>query len=594
MDPLSITAGVGGLIDLCLKAGFAIKAAREGSKTVASKINLLEGEIRGYSEVLQLMSSTLQDPSITASFQSTGHIGNHWRSILGLIEASSTTVERITDILENVDKPARIMGSTRKHFRLMFAADEIEAYQNTVRTYRDTMQISLQTIILWNQVSDRPSSDVIAPTLDDLTQLIRTVAMDIKSQISSVRNQVQDSPVEDQIRTLEKMKSCVETAGDVVSSASTTLGLDDRTSVEAPSDLGDIFGTRSQDYVMRWINESQTGIENLGHDPTKLVPNLSTLSIEDTESDDDLELELEIVRTHLKRGRELAEKGRWPEATRTLERGYARFRKHEPRLHDVPVMELREEIRTEMLNVYNQQKSWEKVRELELENLTLHEQRVACETNDVEAAEGHWISMLDCMLNLAETYLRLEDAQSAKKYAKKCVKGYKDMGEDGLGPLANRLLDSCWAMASACQANNEPMEEEEYALMYDELKATMAWDEETKRRARIRDDQTSQQLIASRREADSSGDLTQPVNTGTDFVHVHVIAHDSRGSNVRELISSPQPPQGPSASGQTAGTTSVSSVAPASPNTSSEKWDFSRYDGSGWGDDDDEYDRYGY
>ncbi|KAM7211413.1 hypothetical protein V8F06_013213 [Rhypophila decipiens] len=506
MDPLSITEGVGGLLDLCLKAGFAIKAAREGSKTVGSKIGLVEGEIRGYSKILQLMSSTLQDPSITASFQSTGHVGNHWKSIRALIQ---------DNVLQKVDKPVKILDNTRKHLRLMFAAEEIEAYQRTIRTYRDTMQISLQTIVLWNQVPDRLPSHAIAPSLDDLTELIRTFAMDLKSQMSSVRVLVQDLPAaEDHVRTLERMKNCVGTAVDVVSSASTVLGLDDRASVVAPSELGDSFGTRSHDNVLRWLNNNQTESESAGPSgdgPAGLVSNIPTLAIDDSESDDDLELKQELIEAHLKRGRGLAEKEIVP----------------------APVLGLQQEIRRELLKVYFKQDCWEKVKDLQLDNLKRLEERLAHGTRDMQALQRKWSMMMGAMLGLAITHIKLDDALNAKRYAKKCMKGCKSMGEKG----RTRLLDSVKVMASACRANNEVIEAESYSLMYDELKASMGGGGREQGRDKGGIDETNQQPEGPNPGTGSLGDSSQTSRLTSDsFVHVHFVTQNFKGWNIREGI----------------------------------------------------------
>ncbi len=43
-----------------------------------------------------------------------------------------------------VDKTVAVLDGARKHFRMKFAADEIAMYQQQIRTYRDTMQLSFR------------------------------------------------------------------------------------------------------------------------------------------------------------------------------------------------------------------------------------------------------------------------------------------------------------------------------------------------------------------------------------------------------------------------------------------------------------------
>ncbi|KAM7194160.1 hypothetical protein V8F20_008080 [Naviculisporaceae sp. PSN 640] len=496
MDPISIAAGVGGLIDLCVKAGFAIKNIHEGSKSVDSKIALLDEQIRLYTHVLELMSSTIQDPMIAPSLQATGHIGSHWRSMLAFIEDSCDTLERLNTRLREVDKSARLMSSARKHLRLLFASDEIEAYQKTIKSYRDTMQMSIQIVILWNQVDDQPSQVNMAVRLDELTSLIRKLYQDTNAQMAELRTLVQESASKDRVQALSCMKRCIETAAEVVSSASTSLSIDERMSAGAYSPLQDVFESRNDEEVMRWMEESlQETMESISSSQNSSgssFPDISGLSLHDTHPEDDMELELEFIRVHQKRVRYFLAKERWSEATRELERGIARLRKHGNRLKDP---DLRTWFYGRLRNAYRREKSWERLKSICLDYMEL---------NPPNSANYDNREYLITMWDIALVYARLGNTTKLKEYLKGAIEGFTKMGEDG----ESLLLRPLRLMISVCNDHGEATEVEAYQLMYDELRARMEKRAETER------DQTGQesaehmteQPVTSKTESQIAGD----------------------------------------------------------------------------------------
>src|SRR5438034_889477 len=80
--------------------------------------------------------------------QSTGHIGNHWRNISRSIQDGTKTLASLQATLEKVNKSATVLDGARKHLRLKWASEEIAIFQHEIRSYRDTLQLSLQTVIL--------------------------------------------------------------------------------------------------------------------------------------------------------------------------------------------------------------------------------------------------------------------------------------------------------------------------------------------------------------------------------------------------------------------------------------------------------------
>ena len=468
MDPLSITVGVAGLIDLCTRAGLAIKSVHDGAKIVDSKIELLDSEIRGYLQVLELMKSTMEETSVKAAVQSTGHIGNHWKNISAAADDSRQALERLNEVLAKVGKSAGVMGSTRKHFRLKFANDEIEMYQRKIETYRDTMQISIQTVLLWNQVSHHESTDMILPGLDDLTQSIRDLAIDMKEQIASLRTMVQSSSSRGQLQTLDRMKQCVQTAADLVSSASTTLGLADRATVVAPSELGDIFGSQTHESVMRWMNDGLQEWEDTYYLPPEyergtFEPILSPRETED--SDSDCEIEVELIQAQLKKGMAERKLNRASKSIQCFERALARLCRHEAGFNS---SELKIRILEELSGVYVDQEDWTKAKPVALECLQLLSRKQTRKHSGRASRDGPlYEKYMTQALMLGKVCLNLGDPIQARIYAKKAIKGFRRLS--GSGKPSNNLVSAIKVMVDACQAANDAEEGDAYKLMLDDL-----------------------------------------------------------------------------------------------------------------------------
>jgi hypothetical protein len=95
-----------------------------------------------------MMKETLEQKNVQSSLQSTGHIGNHWASLSISIQDGQNTLIQLQSTLDKVNKSVSVLDGARKHIRLQGATQEITMFQQQVRSYRDTIQLSLQTVIL--------------------------------------------------------------------------------------------------------------------------------------------------------------------------------------------------------------------------------------------------------------------------------------------------------------------------------------------------------------------------------------------------------------------------------------------------------------
>jgi len=148
MDPLSIVMAVTALVGICVKVRDGLEELHNGVKIIDAKVQALRDEVTSFVTVLELMKTTLEDKKVQASFPHTGHIGNHWKNISACINDGEVALGRLAAAIERVDKPVVVLESTRKYARMHSAADEITVYQQQIRTYRDTMHLSIQTVIL--------------------------------------------------------------------------------------------------------------------------------------------------------------------------------------------------------------------------------------------------------------------------------------------------------------------------------------------------------------------------------------------------------------------------------------------------------------
>lgn len=148
MDPLSITVSVATLITTCGRLCWELKQLRNASQMADSKLNSILTEVECLERLLNQMAETMRDINAEESMQDTGHLGNHLRSISVCIADGIVLLERLRETLRSVGKSSRLLDGVRKHFRLLSASEEIFIYQGQIKSYRDTIQLSMQAVIL--------------------------------------------------------------------------------------------------------------------------------------------------------------------------------------------------------------------------------------------------------------------------------------------------------------------------------------------------------------------------------------------------------------------------------------------------------------
>ncbi|KUJ21160.1 uncharacterized protein LY89DRAFT_428184 [Mollisia scopiformis] len=149
VDPISITTGVLSLLGTCYKIVSATKAFHDGMVIVDVKVTGLLSDVESFAQALQGLYNTLEEERVKATFQSTGHIGNLWMNLSKTITDGQNTLVQLQSTLDKINKTVGILDNARKQLRLNSSMAELAMFQQQIRSYRDTIQLTLQTFILY-------------------------------------------------------------------------------------------------------------------------------------------------------------------------------------------------------------------------------------------------------------------------------------------------------------------------------------------------------------------------------------------------------------------------------------------------------------
>ena len=148
MDPLTITLSALSIAKLCKIVGLELKKFIDGSRLVGTAINALVQDVQSFEDILEQMKITVDDPKVKASLASSGHVGAHWHHLQISLGDAEETLKALEATVIRVNRSVSVLDSARKHIRLKGVTDEIAVYQQQIRSYKDTIQVSLQTTIL--------------------------------------------------------------------------------------------------------------------------------------------------------------------------------------------------------------------------------------------------------------------------------------------------------------------------------------------------------------------------------------------------------------------------------------------------------------
>jgi hypothetical protein len=169
MDPFTIAGSSLTLAKLCVGIGWELKKFIDDTKLAGTAINALFQDLNNFEKILEQMKALFDDPEIKASFPLSGYLGSHWQHLHLTLDDAKEILTALQTTAVRINKHVNFLDATRKHIRLKGATDEIAIYQQKIRLCKDTIQISLQTTILY--VIEEAIILVNLPT-DILSQLV--------------------------------------------------------------------------------------------------------------------------------------------------------------------------------------------------------------------------------------------------------------------------------------------------------------------------------------------------------------------------------------------------------------------------------------
>jgi hypothetical protein len=303
--------------------------------------------------------------------------------------------------------------------------------------------------------------------LDEIQQAIRRIAFDINNQIAGLQNVIESNSSDHQLRSLNNLRNCVKSAASVVSSASTTLGVDrsDRFSVSYESEFGDCFLLEPGETMLRWISsntvyefEEERDAESSLSGPKPASGKSLQLvgeGKESDQSDSDGELEAEIIQSLLRRGKDKLASREFEAAERHFRNCLARASSNGSAVSLHRVLGSRSEIMTLLLSTYRLQEKWDEAHSLLTEKIAL-ESRGSSKANQVVLAD---------MLILVEVLLKKCAYSEALLYGRRALKSYRKLGSEG----TLSVQDSLGLLCQVCKAASNHDEEDAYGAILSDI-----------------------------------------------------------------------------------------------------------------------------
>jgi hypothetical protein len=278
--------------------------------------------------------------------------------------------------------------------------------------------------------------------------------------MTSLQKAIGSNPSDTQLIALKNLSNCIQSAASVVSSASTTLGVEhaDHVSVAHSSDFGGLFPSEPGETMLRWM--SSNTVYEFEEEPTAEpssrqhkvrsdYPRPVEGSPEPEQSDSDTDLEMEIVQALLKRGKEKFQAKDFGAAERLFRNCLTRISSNLSMLslHHIP--RSKTEIMTLLLDVYLAKEKWDEAQSLLLEKIGIGSQ-------DKSSDNGR---VLKDILTLIDVLIHKSSYAEAHLYGRRALKGYRKMGLEGVPGVESSLK----ALMRICHANGNWDEGDAYA-----------------------------------------------------------------------------------------------------------------------------------
>ena len=437
-EPLSIATGVAALLKVTLTVVTELQKFHEGVSGINRTIKDLEHDVEGLARVLESMRETFE--TITAE-HGTGNVASHWRNVAQSIEDGKSVLRQLETQVSEINKTSKILDGPRKLRRLNFAEDKITASRMQIQSYRDGLHLSLQTIILWNQVSYQKSADQVLPSINVIHQDIRRIALEMNQRIEALRSVVASKQDEDQVVAMSNLRNCVQSAASIVSSTSTVIQSqngDDSATVVPNSDFGDCFPAEQNYAIRRWMATRTV------YEYDELEQQVAPESIADVPdvngsqegSDSDADVELEITTVLLENGKQKLASGDTKNADKMFQNCFKRFSTTRTMKQDSLHVSKHLEVVEHLFQLYYQQERWTDAQSMLTRRMMIKERRVGKEDPQ----------FLEDVLSLARLMQRQGDIIAAQLHARRALKGYRKLRKSSqMKTCLVLLIDLCEA-----------------------------------------------------------------------------------------------------------------------------------------------------
>jgi small GTP-binding protein len=455
-DPLSITTGVLTLLQITVTVVNELKKLHDGASVVHQTISDLANNVDSLRIVLESMRDTFE--GITA-LHGSGHIASLWDNVARSIEDGKRVLGQMESVVQEINRETSLLDEYRKQLRLDRAAERIAGFRMHVQSYRDGLQLSLQAIILWNQMSYQRTADEVLPNLANLHNDVRRIASDLNGRIDTLQAMVSSQQDQTQVNAMSNLRECVRAAASTISSATTiitsTLERDGDHTVAA-SDFGDCFPPQHNLAMRRWMDARTVDeYDDVAEQalPPQSVADVTVLDDIDGGSDSDAELESEMTRLLLENGKQRLSTGDSKGAEKMLRNCLGRLvtvgptRRRKQALIHLDVVD-------QLYWICVKQHRWTAAQEMLLQRMAIRERLSGKEDLD----------FLFDVLSLARLMMKQKDTMGARLHARRALKGFKKLEN------SEETKDCLTLLILLCEFDGNENDATAYAVMLQELR----------------------------------------------------------------------------------------------------------------------------
>ncbi|KAI9679729.1 MAG: hypothetical protein M1822_007335 [Bathelium mastoideum] len=465
IDPITITTGIGALLTTTYSIVVELKAFGDGVAIVKDKLNGLLQDVEAFQLVLTSMTNTF---SGIKQETDSGDVGKHWQNINWALQNGQETLDQLRGCLKDINTSSRLLDGAKKQLRLQLAGDRLSLFRQHVQSYSDALQLSIQTVILSTQVSQKHTTDQILPRIGDLHDELRRVANLLNQRIESLHGMIvsqgpkikshRDSQWEDENQMIAMciLRDCIDSAVTVVSSASSRLskesGVDPSIIAAASSDIDDYLPRRSLVMLQRYVDSMATQESTREGSPHGEFTDYP-------DSDDDLESDK--ITTLVHKARKFL-RGNGKEREKRL-KAESCLHNCLTRLSDssataqgdkvVAYQRLEIEALDLLVSIYCDNSQWVDARSVLLKKMAVKER--LCSADDS--------SLLADVLLLARVLLASQEYPEADLHALRALKAYRRIRD------AEGCSESLQVLIRICRASNKDNDAEAYEALLTEL-----------------------------------------------------------------------------------------------------------------------------